>query len=1548
MYFMDLAIENRLLDELERRTRRMETVRTQARQTGAARNLSVMATRFPYAAPGVLQSMAQAGVDPNTPEAEILAAMSGADLAANGGFVDYGEEASPSLFQRFIADPVTAAADFLAPEAVEDAIGATGRGIRRGFNAVVPDIPDAVRAPVRGAATVAEGALQEISRGVTAVAEGGSILTPGGRREVAESYRNQPDSLIRKAGQALARGVDLSSEQGLGTGWLPGGQIVQEQRTEAEQRRVPNTGGPTFARRHPLLGQTAIEAYGGDVSMGRAVASAFGMRAPKVEVTPTVLDNGTLGRRIEVKEAGTFGYDLVSGLFDLAVGLRADPASVVTGTLSKVARAQRTFGGQVDVLPRVRQVLEGAQLVGPRKTTVARDVEDFLVRENSGRDMVSWLAETDSVDQIWRRLGKRVDRDVVVRLADASDEATVRDTISEVLGSRIVEKPTAGPLSRGVAHALGGGSMSAFGTGALLKHKFVDGITRKSGPVRIFNEVPGTEIDVNDLNLAMRQVDDFAKNAKLTAEQAAARIEELARIDDYDPDRVTKVYEVAGRLMADVRDKLVEYGADRGIARNMSKMFDEFATEVRIYFADEMLRPGYFPGAKTVTNVDGTVQVLPTAHSMMELSSLAIPLPDARDIRRHVSVFQKHKALRPLISDTAVHLVARGDQFMSKFWKPLQLFRMAWGVRVIGDEQVRLAVSDYDSAFKHPLSYFAWLTGKRGGLDLLGDPLKQADEFMQSTMGRAGWMDNKLPGSVRTGDFVGARKGDASFTRGWGTELSQLSRDAVAREVSGGFDEVTGSLDDVKEWFWSGQGRRHLESMDVAADGALSASRAAADRYIDSMWARVNIKTGGAADLIDTRTGQKINPMQATEDSLEHAQWVVTRRGDADMIAELSQGMVAGYNTWERVIPSKRLAKRLEKMLGSAPEVVKVPREVKLKGRRGKVLETADYYDEVLNMGFEFFMGKPSNYLSRSPAFKQAYWRDVERLLTHAEQATQDAIFKAARAANLDPDTLSRMGRVVGNSGQVGSRLTSLDDLDLVAKANALDEVKGLLYDLSNRGQFADVTRLIFPFAEAYRELMTVASRLTVENPQTLRRTQQLMTSGWFTTDPTTGEEVFAYPGGHVLTGMVSPGAGRVDLMGQASGLNMVTGTFLPGFGPIVQIPASMLIPERPDLGPHPEGMDILRDLILPYGEEDLSRGVFESQLPAWMTKFLQAAQGDVEQDRLFANTAADVARALRATEEFGAGRPIGPDALQRLNEQAISSARYLYLIRSAAQFVLPTGPQLKFSAETPEGLVDFQSLALAYRRMQEEDFETALPRFIERFGLHNVAVTQAKTRGVRERSLGVPGARWERANPDLVSQFTNVVAFFAPDEPGDEFDYAAYIKALNLGDRETLTPMEQQMIVNNSLGYMALDQAVTQAEAAGLTGLALEAYRRDYKAWLREQYPGFDSTVARSRREPTAVMIEEFKRAVEHPKLRDHPVSQGWRAYMAARDEALAALPEGSSTFTGERAAFLAQFLWDTGRYLSQQHPGFGPVFDRVLSRELRPEDEINPEVSQ
>lgn len=1227
-------------------------------------------------------------------------------------------------------------------------------------------------------------------------------------------------------------------------------------------------------------------------------------------------------------EPGTTQYQILSGLYDTSKQIFLDPANIVTGGISKAKAASDAF--------------QSVGLInGLRKTVEPQRAVRHYLTSDLGRKMIDWLTETDDIDTIWQAIG-RADLKVAGDLAHASTTNETLHILSNTLGTVIREKPTAGFASRLVGGAGGNEYGALFGAGARARHSLAN--------VRLGIDMPRSVLNAHNINDSARQLDLWMKNAKIGDDLRKLRITEMAGLDDGD---AIGLFETAKRVMDDTKGILVqEAGITESRAKGLTRLYGNLADELHTFGVDAIGRhEDVFGPFRLVTG--GNVDTIPQAAPLLatEMVNDIIPLPPtAREIRRLRPTIQV--AQKVFDSGLWKGTIDGLDGVMSSVWKPLQLLRGAYTVRVIGEEQIRMSASGLDTLFTHPASAIAWTIGidpssrlgrrfanlaeqfvdPKGIKNVTGEVWDEmADYTAGLSRGAAG--HTGFPGEILTGKYLKAQHGvDPNFYRGWAVEIEHMANDPIMRRLAGGLSDgdlrsiggkSTGNVvDDVKEWFWSGSGQKFRKDWSrLHGRKALFSNQQVADDYIELFVNRLQRSTGGNSDLIEAIATRKL--------------------GDDINLRDFGH--------------ERKLAKVLEESYDSAaPAFTKVPELVRNSDKLAGL-------NRLVDMGFDTLMSKPTNWLSRSPTFRQKYWQRVKETIGFADEATQHAIIRAAGDANMGDDFLRELAGVVTSAGP-GSRLNSLDEIDFLAKGFALDETRKLLYDLQKRSQFFDMARIIFPFGEAWKEIIGAWTSIMRKNPAAIRRFQQGLNGvrqpsvlgeaettpgsgqGFFTKDPQTGEEVFTYPAGWVgkLLGVRDGGAG-VSFVGRAAGLNIVSATVLPGFGPAIQYPASKIIPDTPK-------WDDLKNVFSPFGEQ----GLIESFTPAWMEKVGQGFFGDAtdpENHRLFANTVADVQRHLLAANPKAYDIST-VDGQQKLFDDAKNKAKWLYMIRGIAQSGVPTGPSLQWTTEDAEGnVVPVKILADELRRMTNDEYngdrQAAFQEWAQRFGVENVLAIIGKSTAILERPVTEKGDAWLRAHQELERDYETVIGYFAPEPAVGEFNYDAYLRQFETGAREALDPAEQVSLANDFLGRIQWERA--KQIGSFRPGPQTSAWLAQVREQIAEAHPGFDGWVSRrvwEQRPKVDEQITELQRAVREQELLRTDAGQGVAKYLSARQAAeqmVGILPGNVRRFQQAKSAVhIRTWLRSVAQQIREEHPDFARAWYSVFERELADDDEL------
>lgn len=660
---------------------------------------------------------------------------------------------------------------------------------------------------------------------------------------------------------------------------------------------------------------------------------------------------------------------------------------------------------------------------------------------------------------------------------------------------------------------------------------------------------------------------------------------------------------------------------------------------------------------------------------------------------------------------------------------------------------------------------------------------------------------------------------------------------------------------------------------------------------------------------------------------------------------------------------------------------------------QGRLAPIVNGMDKVVDIFFGSLYPKRELFLNRSPVFRQQYFNVIDDLLDELAPGQVKEILRsiedAAKSAKVTYDD-KFLAKYVGSkklaqklldkdSGKLPSKgnLTR-DELDAYAKGYALDETKKLFYNAAEKSNFADIMRIIAPFGSAWAEVTKKWATILATDPEALKRTtkgvQSLTTAdpdndgrGFFYKHPTTGEYVFNYPlskdfaplltiggaalgfiaggfGGAVAGGMAgnklagpvtaSVGDLGVDLVAPAKSLNMGM-QLTPGAGPWVQWAANEIMPNKPSY-------DWVRKLVIPYGAPDVDFVI----LPSWFNKALEAWVADPENDRLFGDMTLQSMEALSMSGKYDLTKLAD---VQQLKDDAINKARVFLGMRAFFQFLGPTRPvpeiQVPLSEEKRQQTITLgeekldlskidvhgAELAKYFRQLQEEDYDTAVRKFMETFGDDAFLYMASKTKTtVGGLDASKEFAQWERDNSKFFDTYEEVAGFFAP--VGTEFDYQVYTRQIELGLRELLEP-DELVAESQRLVGVALYREVVR-HAGPKPSKDQRQIISDYRKDLYEQYPGFERADINTNKTPANISI--LYEAAFDSRMDDNNIAIATREYLNARDYALEIAAERGVGLGAEANSDLQGILREEGERLVSQYPEFARLWDRILFSEV------------
>jgi hypothetical protein len=638
-------------------------------------------------------------------------------------------------------------------------------------------------------------------------------------------------------------------------------------------------------------------------------------------------------------------------------------------------------------------------------------------------------------------------------------------------------------------------------------------------------------------------------------------------------------------------------------------------------------------------------------------------------------------------------------------------------------------------------------------------------------------------------------------------------------------------------------------------------------------------------------------------------------------------------------------------------------------GRRVAVTKDQEHvWDRAVTKAFSLFLGKPDDFLARSPFARQAYWDEVRTRVAYLHADEVDALVANAEAARLPRDQLRTIKRLAGKAGRTGDDALTLDELHHLGVAQAVDRTQDLLYDLSKRHQLADMAKLIAPFGEAWAEVIKVWTR-QLSQPQrwgALSQTARALRSpeagavvnpGDASYDTATGEmrqrglfyrdengnEMLTFPLTRQMMGMV--GLPEVPMVGRVQGLS-VGFDVMPGLGPVAQIPMAGLNDHFDD--PKYDGM---REMLFPYG---VPRGSIVDQVtnqatPAWLQKVLNVNGG--YDDRAWTSVVIDNMRYLAATDGYDvSGVGASQEEITRLIEDSKTNARWMTLLRGLGQFTAPTAPSYEWAIEDKTGKrISALTLSRELHELQNdpdpEKADRAVLIFLERHGAGAFALLQGKTISVSPAG-GLPptkrAAAWLADNEFAQRDYALSYGLFAPRAADDTIDSNLYWSLVEGGERAQVDPEVALKLANRKVAQAAY-YSVRNQFGENLTAeqsLALYEFRQE----LERRYPGYsalgDPVPGTPVKASTEQVIADMKRAVADERLADNPLTKPLRTYLTVRDQAermsVEATGRAQSWATSKDAASIRQGMFTLGAELAQRYPEFKAAWESVLLNEF------------
>lgn len=1437
-----------------------------------AARISSYVQKYPHLTPGAALAPAQAGLDVNDPALARIAQLAADRKVSKGqGWFSIGEGSPLSHI-------------FVTPTAIARNMDEIANDIKTGIRWTTTALasgPESAQQVVRNTfkSGLSQGeGLSGLGSAIKATGTGLTDFLP--KQDPSKSATTLAVALQARRGEITLPNTSPGGA-GIGSGYLPRGPAQEEQANRARESYF------TEYADHPIFSlpgyQAKVEPHAG--TLGRIIVPKIG---GFLNAASTVIPGGPAIFK-EVSQPGSRAFNLASAIIDSAFVWYTDPFAK-TGSAAKELRAGRAIFSAADMgledgqlaaraaegpLPKTAREAAGTPKSATAPFTSANEYLPGMHPDDLGQVKSIRPTLHPPTTQNWLTTsapGRKFTEWVANNDSTYSIWKTLggeKGNITPELAARMADAKTTDSALSVLSSELGVGLRTKPITSTFQPvGGYLGEVKNTAYSSRIFNTMPHSAVHLEDSEEAVTQLVRVAKNGRMSDAQIAPWFDELARA----PDASSR-----GKVFSAFEPALAEHIADSQLTGPISGRSINYARLRGVFEHDlESIKAVYNRQIASKTGVesvdiDGNSIRLRSIYEDAEYFDSFYQLPDARAMRRITSQYGR------LLNNKYLDIPIGVLDHLSSVWKGLTILRPALTLRVVGEEQVRMGAAGLDSIFQHPISAISWAMGRKGDIDVLGDTFDVADElskFAKSQAKSATWRDNVAGEFKRVIPFT-----DPSFVKAWGNDVYRLHTDDVGKRLAAGM-----GLDDVKRWLASDEASEYRVLNDITDD--------AVDGYAENLNNTLKGQTYGNQSLLDAiATGQFNGNPVFTQSPQGHTT------------------LSTGFQNHLKSLVDKDISP--DHTIGDLGDIISPRNSKQAKDARGTVTDKL----------FNTLLTKPSNYLSRSSTFRQNYWQNIQEAFIHGSPEAQAKAIESAIEAGVDKGAIKTLRATATRaSGDL-----SIEELDMYAKAHALTSTKRLLYDLTDKNQLLDSMRLVFPFGEAWKEVMTTWGHLIAANPAIIPRAALTVRgargSGFFYTDPESGQEMMNYPGSQWVTKHIPGGPGMPSpLKAPAASLNMFSNNpLMPGVGPIGQVAVGKLLPNTPD-------NDWLRKLIIPYGEPG-------SPLPSWAQKLWTAAFADPEKNVMFGNLVWDTARYLTSTGQYDLSTDAGK---QRLEDDAISKSRILLAFRGLAQSVAPAAPSVQDVAQDKDGHTTLaSSLVNRYSDLLAEDdahsTNEATGRFINEFGMANLLYMQSASKGgdVFTKS----GYDWVRSNQKIVSRYPDIYSYLAPTDGG--FDIRAYEELFKNGQRHILPLNEALSLANHRAAKMILNNAMSQLPEPAKRTDAQRLWVNNVKKNLVDKFPGYNPAY---QGDDTPNKIAQLSRAVQDPLLASQPSTAAIRAYLSARAqvESIAASKKIIGWQTSKAMAAQREWLASVASKIAAKTPSFMSVYNELFYQEL------------
>jgi hypothetical protein len=595
-----------------------------------------------------------------------------------------------------------------------------------------------------------------------------------------------------------------------------------------------------------------------------------------------------------------------------------------------------------------------------------------------------------------------------------------------------------------------------------------------------------------------------------------------------------------------------------------------------------------------------------------------------------------------------------------------------------------------------------------------------------------------------------------------------------------------------------------------------------------------------------------------------------------------------------------------------------------------------------------FSVGRWTTKLEKLPAFRQVLWQtymdNMKGLSRDEALKFREYVVALSSEWKMKPNSVmggtmsdnrwKALNDLLAPESAVKWGTNTAEDLNTYAYSYAKGELKDMFFDAATKTNFGDNQgmRLLFQFASAWYEAISTYGELIIKNPSEVYKIHRGFTGaiegklpgyeqGFFYQNEQTGQYVFNAPlSGWMMQRLHNINAViQMPLKGLSIGLNTV-----PALGPIGTFAASAILPHVPNRA-------FFEQMFTPYGPVKGTE-IVKQLIPGFLRKTMNLIDADPK--KLNENFGQNYVETYLTLSTSGRYDFTNPDDMKKLEEDAISPAKTITLLQIISQFFGPSTGTPQFRVEASNGEFYYLStIANELQKLRDEDYETAIPRFLEIYGESLRLFTAGKTRSTvdglshTERFL-----QFQQENEDFFFRNKDVAAYFAPE--GDDYSWRAFSYQLKTGNQKRIPVGEIKKLADNA--NASAKYRAERKKFGPFLSTKNEQYLYNFRKGLEEDYPGYSSTPSFN---PADIpnLIENLKSAMAEPEVQDSQTTFALKEYFALRDEIYSQMEKaGVKSLKSKRTIPARQELIKKGYNLSLVYPDFARLWERALSAEV------------